>query len=85
MTGTPVANRPYDIWAQIKFLDAGQSLGSSFAKFRAGLDLSNDLAGDMPAQEAFAEQLSSVFAKIQAFSVRETKNSAGIELPEKLY
>jgi len=84
MTGTPVANRPYDIWAQIKFLDSGKSLGPSFAKFRAGLDLNNDLAGNMPAQEAFAEQLAAVFAKIQPFSVRETKNSAGIELPEKL-
>jgi SNF2 family DNA or RNA helicase len=84
MTGTPVANRPYDIWAQIKFLDAGKSLGPSFAKFRIGLDLNNDLAGDMPAQKAFEENLASVFAKIQPFSVRKTKNSAGIELPEKL-
>ena len=24
MTGTPVANRPYDIWSQIKFLDGGK-------------------------------------------------------------
>ena len=84
MTGTPVANRPYDIWAQIKFLDAGKSLGPSFAKFRDALDLNNDLADNVPAREAFEEQLGSVFSKIQPFSVRETKGSAGIELPEKL-
>jgi SNF2 family DNA or RNA helicase len=84
MTGTPVANRPYDIWAQIKFLDGGQHLGPSFSEFREGLDLNNDLADDIPAQEAFEEQLSTVFAKIQSFCVRETKGSAGIELPEKI-
>ena len=27
MTGTPVDNRPYDIWSQIYFLDGGKSLG----------------------------------------------------------
>jgi SNF2 family DNA or RNA helicase len=84
MTGTPVANRPHDIWAQIKFLDGGKHLGPSFAQFRDGLDLSNELAEDMPARQAFEEQLASVFAKIQPFSVRETKDSAGIELPEKI-
>ena len=66
MTGTPVANRPYDIWAQIKFLDAGKSLGKSFAKFRDGIDLNNDLAGNLPAQEAFEGQLESVFCKNSA-------------------
>ena len=30
LTGTPVANRPFDIWSQIAFLDGGESLGSSF-------------------------------------------------------
>ena len=83
MTGTPVANRPYDIWAQIKFLDGGKSLGPSFAEFREDLDLSNDLADDVKAQGVFEERLGSIFAKIQLFTVRETKGSSGIELPEK--
>lgn len=34
MTGTPVANRPYDIWAQIYFLDNGESLGTNFEDFK---------------------------------------------------
>lgn len=34
MTGTPVANRPYDIWAQIFFLDQGKSLGTDFNSFK---------------------------------------------------
>jgi SNF2 family DNA or RNA helicase len=33
LTGTPVANRPEDVWSQIFFLDDGASLGD-FAQFR---------------------------------------------------
>ena len=39
MTGTPVANRPYDIWAQIYFLDFGESLGADFNEFKKETDL----------------------------------------------
>ena len=39
MTGTPVANRPYDIWSQVKFLDGGEALGLSFDRFKAEMDL----------------------------------------------
>ncbi len=46
MTGTPVANRPYDLWAQIRFLDGGEALGDSFASFKRSLDLANDLGRD---------------------------------------
>lgn len=83
MTGTPVANRPYDIWSQIQFLDQGRSLGSSFERFRQELEMGNDLADDPEAQERFQRELSTVFGKIRPFTVRETKASAGIELPEK--
>src|SRR6202030_2563380 len=38
MTGTPVANRPFDLWSQIYFLDGGRSLGDDFECFRARLD-----------------------------------------------
>lgn len=34
MTGTPVANKPEDLWAQVFFLDDGRALGSSFRAFR---------------------------------------------------
>jgi SNF2 family DNA or RNA helicase len=84
MTGTPVANRPYDLWAQIKFLDGGKSLGGTFEEFREALDLGNELAKDASARERFETELAGVFHKIQSFAVRETKSSAGIELPEKI-
>ena len=83
MTGTPVANRPYDIWAPIKFLDGGKSLGTCFPKFKEDLDLTNELADDVPAQQTLEGELAAVFSKIHHFTVRETKGSAGIELPEK--
>src|SRR5579871_1175918 len=35
MTGTPVANKPEDLWSQYFFLDDGATLGSSFEAFRA--------------------------------------------------
>lgn len=83
MTGTPVANRPYDIWAQIQFLDNGGALGPSFMAFKNELEMGNDLAGDALAQGRFQGELAGIFGKIRPFTVRETKSSAGIDLPEK--
>lgn len=83
MTGTPVANRPFDIWAQIYFLDQGASLGTDFDRFRAKLDLSNDLWQDERKRGKFEDALATVFSKISSFTVRETKDSAGIDLPDK--
>lgn len=83
MTGTPIANRPFDIWAQIYFLDHGKSLGTDFKAFRESLDLSNDLGQDRKKQAGFEDALSGLFQKIESFSVRETKKRAGIKLPGK--
>lgn len=35
LTGTPVANKPEDLWSQILFLDDGEALGTTFEEFRA--------------------------------------------------
>lgn len=85
MTGTPVANRPYDIWAQIYFLDKGQSLGEDFAEFKRHTDLSNKLANDADERELFESTVASIFEKISCFTVRETKKSCAIALPQKNY
>jgi SNF2 family DNA or RNA helicase len=34
LTGTPVANKPEDLWSQIFFLDDGEALGETFDEFR---------------------------------------------------
>lgn len=85
MTGTPVANRPYDIWAQIYFLDQGKSLGTEFKTFKRETDLSNRLSKDTDLQSDFEGSVSEIHARIKNFSVRETKNSGIIELPDKVY
>lgn len=82
-TGTPAANRPYDIWSQIGFLDGGKSLGKSFEKFKTEMDLPNSSRSSRSVG-GFGDQLVETFEKIASFTVRETKQSAGIELPEKL-
>ncbi|MDE0522230.1 MAG: DEAD/DEAH box helicase [Boseongicola sp.] len=101
MTGTPAANRPYDIWAQIKFLDHGAALGDSFDKFKEAMDfpasnskslVHSDRTADAhhcPSDQAvstvmdYGDRLAGVFDRLRSFTVRETKDTAGIHLPEK--
>ena len=84
MSGTPVSNRPHDIWSQIKFLDGGASLGDDFGEFKRSVNLSNDLAGVESLQKALEIQLQRIFHSISGFAVRETKANAEISLPEKV-
>lgn len=79
MTGTPAANRPYDIWAQIKFLDGGQSLGDTFEVFRQETDLP---AGCSKAVD-YGRRLETVHQHLAGFTVRKTKDTAGLHLPNK--
>lgn len=85
MSGTPVANRPYDIWSQIFFLDQGKSLGDDFELFKSQTDLSNDLNDNLGKREDFERCVSKIFDRIKSFTVRETKNSGIIHLPAKNY
>ena len=85
MTGTPVANRPYDIWAQIYFLDKGKSLGTNFIEFKKKTNLSNKLGKDDLAKDNFEDAVANIFRKIKDFCVRETKKSCNITLPSKEY
>ena len=79
MTGTPAANRPFDIWSQIKFLGHGLALGKSFHDFKNQLDLPST---SLNATD-YGVCLAGIFDRMKGFSVRETKKTAGIELPEK--
>ena len=83
MTGTPIANRPFDIWSQIAFLDGGKALGDDFEEFKHSLDLSNDLGESPDKVEMLEDKLGSVYEQIRPFCIRETKASSGIILPEK--
>ena len=83
MTGTPVANRPYDLWSQIRFLDGGTTLGSDFSEVKRTLDLVNAPADNVARNAVFAGALEQLFEKIRHFSVRETKKTVGLKLPDK--
>ena len=83
MTGTPIANRPFDLWSQVRFLDGGEALGQNFATFKRDLDLSNDLGRDTRRAAGFACGVEALFERVRAFSIRETKKSSGLKLPDK--
>ena len=97
MTGTPVANRPQDIWSQVKFLDDGKALGDDFETFKAKTDLpkhivgsSSDTANNLQESTeeegdvlSYGDTLEEINQKIRGFSIRETKQTSGLELPEK--
>ncbi|SRR6266511_406252 len=83
MTGTPVANRPYDVWAQIYFLDRGAALGNDFRSFKSSTDLVRDLHADSSEFERYQDRLAGVNASLDPISVRETKDGGRILLPGK--
>lgn len=84
MTGTPVANRPYDIWSQVFFLDQGASLGTDFSEFKKEADLPNRSSLSSEARSEFEDALQSISEAISPFSVRETKSDGVITLPDKV-
>ena len=70
---------------QVKLTGSNLPLKSVFQQIEKQTDLSNKLASDEKRQERFENAVSSIYKKIAKFSVRETKNSGIIELPDKVY
>ena len=83
MSGTPVANRPYDVWSQIYFLDQGESLGSSYSDFKSTLDIDRRLVVNSEYSERFESDLWDINKRIGKFTVRKTKESVDLTLPDK--
>ena len=81
VTGTPVANTPQDIWAQIYFLDGGAALGSTVREF-----LNRFRIQKRPHKEGFVEEsgLKRLREALSPFSIRRLKDDV-LELPEKRY
>lgn len=75
VTGTPVANKPIDIWAQFYFLDQGRLLGADFRRFCTEYDES---------KPDYAERLGKLRETVSAHSIRRTKEAV-LELPEKSF
>lgn len=74
LTGTPVANRPEDLWSQMYFLDDGASLGSSFEEFQR-----NYRSGSTG-----YKNIDQLRERIEATTLRRTK-AAALDLPGKAY
>lgn len=85
MTGTPISNRPYDIWSQIYFLDGGERLGETFEDFKDAYDLGNDLNNNLGGQIILKNNLKILNNKLSDCSLRETKKTSGIQLPGKIF
>lgn len=83
MTGTPVANRPYDIWSEVFFLDQGKALGTDFAEFKKEHDFKETYRDDPKAFAGYQRRLGTISEKLKSISVRETKNGGRISLPDK--
>ncbi len=83
MTGTPSANRPFDVWALAYFLDQGATLGSDFREFRKAMDIPSGETVTDAVLTAYRNRLSEVQEKLAGISMRETKDGGRVVLPDK--
>ncbi len=72
LSGTPVANKPEDLWSQFYFLDDGDSLGRTLAEFRARYR----------SEEGGYTELDDLRQRIDGMSKRRLKDHA-VTLPPK--
>jgi SNF2 family DNA or RNA helicase len=75
ITGTPVANKPVDLWSQYYFLDGGNLLGDNFGLFKSKF---NEKRVD------YQQQLIKLRETITENSIRRCKDDV-LELPEKRF
>ncbi len=80
ISGTPIANKPLDLWTQFYFLDNGTLLGSDYNEFKKtySIDLKED---DLHEQKEKFNKLREI---ILSNSIRRLKKDV-LELPEKIY
>ena len=81
ISGTPIANKPIDIWSQFYFLDGGKLLGPNFEDFKKKYDVNTK------DENAFSESfknLKSLRQIINDVSIRRLKADV-LELPEKRF
>lgn len=80
ITGTPIANKPDDIWSQFYFLDGGKLFGDDYSSFKKKFKLNLKGVQDLSPFEA---NLKLLREKINSVSIRRTKDV--LELPEKIF
>ena len=78
ISGTPVANKPFDIWSQFYFLDSGNLLGTNYESFKKeySIDFKNNKLNKIKMQE--------LRDMIKSVSIRRLKQDV-LELPDKKF
>ncbi len=80
ITGTPIANKPLDLWTQFYFLDNGVLLGDNYGKFKKIYSI--NLKGNNLTEQK--ERFNNLRNIILSNSIRRLKKDV-LELPEKIY
>lgn len=80
ITGTPIANKPLDLWTQFYFLDDGILLGDNYGKFKKIYSI--NLKGDNLIEQK--ERFNNLREIVLSNSIRRLKKDV-LELPEKIY
>ena len=75
ITGTPIANKPIDLWSQFYFLDGGELLGNDFSDFKTRYNERNSF---------YREHLDELKTIISEHSIRRCKDNV-LELPDKKF
>lgn len=78
ISGTPVANKPFDLWAQFYFLDGGKTLGTDYAAFK------KEYSVDLKHNQFDVDKLSELKKAIELVSIRRLKKDV-LELPNKTF
>jgi len=74
LSGTPVANKPDDLWSQMFFLDDGKALGDTFDGFQK----------NFKAPRSGYQRIDELRDRIASSTLRRTKEKS-LELPPKTY
>ena len=83
LTGTPISNKPIDIWSQYRFLDGGRTFGNNFYKWRHHYFYQS---GGRFKYYTFKKKLSTELShKIYGTSIRFGKEHRKGKLPKELF
>jgi len=89
LNGTPVANRPMDLWSQFYAVDFGESLGQSFNAFRNAHFTKRVIKTPVGFVATYKIRnwacLEKIANAIVNRSIRYTKEECDLDLPEKTY
>ena len=84
LTGTPIANRPMDLWSQFRALDGGETFGTNFFKFR-GWFFRRRALGRFTTYEVNKERRPILHKKIYINCIKKSKSEVFKSLPEKIF